>query len=222
MEELQLFDLQQYHQPPAQLMEDGDGDYEDPRYIIPKSYGQDGGKTKVLRFLHTKTMVGSSSIPYIALQNQLPKEQVEGLAITNEHLFNTELSGKIWNLKLTENGKKVAKLVVEHLPIDAELLDERLGFKYIELKWTAYGGMQSQIFKLDKEKRNYGTGWASLESRLSRGKYEQFYLHYQLPKQPKRSKYVNKNQVARVRHLIEQKAPLAEILKVISDGKKSL
>lgn len=220
--ELQLFDLEQYTAPPAQISEDGDDDYENPQYIPPYPYGRDGGKTKVLRFLHTKTMGGSAAICHIAFKTGLPEPRIQGLAATDGHLFETELLRELWLLKLTENGKKVAKLVVENLPNDAELLNERLGHKYIELKWAAYGGMQSQVFKLTKEKRNYGTGWASLENRLSRGKYEQWFLHYQLPKEPKRSKYVSGKQLAKVREMIAAKKPIPEILEVIGSKKKGL
>ncbi|NJN74229.1 MAG: hypothetical protein HC799_16215 [Limnothrix sp. RL_2_0] len=222
MEELSLFDLAQYEQPTPAIAPDGDGDYEDPAYITPKIGSIDGGKTAALRYLYSKLSIGGIHPTAIAVNCDISKYRAEGLAATDGHLFESIQAEGYFCIGLTECGKNVAKLVVEHLPPDAQLLGEKLGYTYINLRWTAFGGAQEQTFKLLPDKRKHGDGWAYIETRVLRGKYPQYYLHYQHPGEAKRSKYVPKSKLDKVNKMVTEKQTIDSILSILSAKEKGV
>lgn len=145
-----LFDLIGYQVPETPITEeDPTADYEDPDYIKPELHGRDGGKTKALREL-LKTAPNYRMYP-IALAHKIKVRlpRIEGLSATDGHLFELgEGKDEWWEIRLTEKGIKVAELVAAHLPPDAELLNESIGFKYINLTWFSGGKEHQKTFQL--------------------------------------------------------------------------
>ena len=214
-----LFDVQQYQEPERAIAEDGDGDYEDPRYV---TLG--------------KGFWWGDAIPLVrALYEHLPKEEMTGRVLelrsgvkdfyaphhpNTSILFTvTAIPGSCYLYSLSEWGKRIAKILLEELPKDAELMEVKLGRTRVFLTWAAHGGMQKGAFPMPPAKRKHGDGWATMESRVSQGRYTQWYLHYQLPGGKKRSKYIPSSKVKFVREMVDSKDHIADILAIITKKK---